>query len=168
MKNKSPQKTKKKPVNARVYKSVNNCPQFPPKRLFGVLQKDLTLTSFFDEERKLEMVNCSREGKGQPFWTTRERTMFHQRFYNTYIKKGKKIAMKRVQQFAEQLADEYNCFRIALKDKKLIRSLYYCLNNLSRNRKYIKLAESWEEIDFGPLANMEVVQYNCSYYARRI
>jgi hypothetical protein len=157
---------KSKAVHDRVYKTVE-FPDFPPKILNGIVQLDLTVTSLFNEDRKVEMENSAREGNGQSFWTTRERNMFHQRFYNTYIKKGKKIEMKRVRSFVDQLCDEYNCFRIALKDKKITTSLYYCLNNLSKNKKYIKIVKSWTEIDFGPLANLEMVEQNSKSNARR-
>jgi hypothetical protein len=97
-------------------------------------QKDLTTWTFFDEDRKECMKHSAAQGKGQSFWTEKERRVF-QSFFLSSIKSGTQISTKRVNPFIDdQLKFTYPYFMKSFDDPKIRKSIYLLINYLAKKR----------------------------------
>ena len=97
-------------------------------------QKDLTTRTFFDEDRKQCMKTSAKNGKGQSFWTEKERRVFQSLFLSS-IKSGAQISTKRVYSIIDdQLKFTYPCFTQSFDDVKIRKSIYCCINYMAKRR----------------------------------
>jgi hypothetical protein len=126
-------------------------------------QVDITELTLFGDCRENQIYKTKVQfngGMGHVFWSDAERRLFQYRFYNSNIKKGKKISMDTARGFARQLSDEFPDFSMSFSDSKIVTSLYYCVNNMCGKRKFLKPGSSVEEIYKWSMSDMAVVQRN--------
>jgi hypothetical protein len=120
-----------------------------------VKQTDLSQITFFGKDRVDYMKKCAKTNKGKPFWTPEERNIFGIPF-RSKIKSGVKISMASVDRFIISLKVTYPTFIDSLSDPVIRRSVYYCVNNLSK-KKVTCFGPFPETLDTGPLAVKEFV-----------
>jgi hypothetical protein len=80
------------------------------------------------------MAESAASRMGQPFWTQEERNMFRNTFASM-IKRGTLIRKKecdgRIDGFLKHM---YPAFTTSLEDAKIRRSIYMCVNHMSKKR----------------------------------
>jgi hypothetical protein len=115
-----------------------------------VKQTDLSITTLFGENRFDYVNKCVATDKGKPFWTPKEREILYRGFCSK-IKRGVKIPMTSVDKFIISLKITYPIFIQSLSDKVIRRSIYNCVNYMSK-KKITCSGPFPEPPDTGPLA----------------
>jgi hypothetical protein len=136
----------------------------PPIIIDDVKQVDITEITLFTDCRENEIYKQkegSRGGLGHVFWSEAERRLFQNRFYESFMKQGKKIRMGLVKGYCKQLCDEFPAFQKSFSDPKIIKSVYYCVNNMSRKKNFLyPIKETFEKLYFRAYAVLDIVKRN--------
>jgi hypothetical protein len=158
----TPKRKKKTAVADRVYSDF----RFNDVRtvIDGVQQIDITTLTLFCDHREDEIYKLKEEkngGNGHVFWTEDEKRIFQLRFYSSFMKTGKKISMSLVKGYCKQLSDEFPAYKQSFSQKKIVNSVYYCVNNMSKKRAFIyPIKMTLEYIYFRAYATMDIIMRN--------
>jgi hypothetical protein len=140
-----PDYRRNKGVRARTYKSLHERMESD--------QIDFTHVTLHGQSRLCVMRHGSEVGKGHPVYTDYEKKLLASWIPNRIIR-GIKLSLSYVRgSIIPKLEILYPCFKQSLRDIKVVKSICYCLNYMTKNkcRQYL-----FHDIsDYGPLADVE-------------